>query len=68
MEVGGVWYATSITRWNSIACFLAVDDMIHIRVLQPSMVEYGGRMMNEQGGTPARLLPNGCLPGRVLVN
>ena len=23
----------------------------------------GGGMMNDQGGTPTRLLPNGCLPG-----
>ena len=28
----------------------------------------GGCMMNDQGGTPARLLPNGCLLGGVLVN
>ena len=49
-----------------------------ISVLQHSMAEGvtvcyreyggGGGMMNDQGGTPARLLPNGCLPGRVLGN
>ena len=28
----------------------------------------GGGMMNDQGATAARLLPNGCLLGGVLVN
>ena len=47
--------------------------MMNVKVLQCVTEVYseyggGGGMMNDQGGTPARLLPNGCLPGRVLAN